>query len=220
MQEIGADELKFNRAEIARFLVQDNGDPISGDLVTLLEKETGGWPAALRLSATALAGLKDRRIEAAARVLPRREIYQYLATEVLQSLPQELYEFMLATSVFEIMTPELCNRLLGRNDSRQVLKTIEEQHLFITVLEGQEEIYRYHHLFREVLRSRLGENRAHLAKLAGRCYLEAGYPVRAVETLIEAGDFAAAPRLWNRSAAACCGKTAGKPCGAGCRVSR
>ena len=43
-----------------------------------------------------------------------------------------------------------------------------------------------------MLRSRLRENRAHLAKLAGRCYLEAGYPVRAVETLIEAGDFEAA----------------------------
>ncbi|MEW5785180.1 MAG: tetratricopeptide repeat protein [Bacillota bacterium] len=189
MLEVGQDDLQFNRGEIARFIVEEGNEPVSGEIITLLEAETGGWPAALRLSGFSLAGLKGRQKETAARSIPRREIYQYLAAEVLQSLPEDLYNFMVATSILDIITPAICNQYLERSDSRNILETIAAKNLFITVLEGQEEIFRYHHLFREVLQNRLGESRTALLIKAGRCYLQAGYPARAVEVLLQAGDY-------------------------------
>jgi DNA-binding SARP family transcriptional activator len=158
-----------------------------------LEEETGGWPAALRLAGISMAGVKARQRAAAGRSVPhRKEIYQYLATEVLNNLAEPLRQFILATSVLDILTPEICNLLLGGNDATQILESLDTQNLLSTYLEGEEEVYRYHHLFRKFLQSRLGERRNELVQKAGQCYLQFGYSARAVECFLTAGDYSQA----------------------------
>ncbi len=199
--ELELDELKFNRNEIAQMLVAESSEPVSGEFVTLLEEETDGWPAALRLAGASLEGLKARWRSAAGRALPqRKEIYRYLADEVMRMIPEVLQHFVLYTSVLDLITPQICDLLLGHSDSSRLLAELEKQNLFITAMEGCEEVYRYHHLFQEFLQSRLGEKHLPLLKKAGQSYLQAGYPARAVECLLKAGEYSLAVPAIEQSA--------------------
>jgi two-component SAPR family response regulator len=69
--------------------------------------------------------------------------------------------------VLETITPRMCDLLLERNDSRNILENLEKQQLFLTPLAGQSKAYRYHQLFRDFLLERLGPGKNHLLRKAG-----------------------------------------------------
>ena len=191
MDEINMEDLRFRADEIGGFLIAEKNEPVSSETINFLAEETGGWAAALRLAGITMVSVKARQKAAAGRMSShRKEIYHYLATEVLSNLPADLVDFVLATSVLDIMTPEICDLFLERSDSCEVLDTLESQNLFS--VSGEGEVYRYHHLFREFLLSRLGEKKNRLRQQAGLCYMQAGYPARAVECFISCADFAQA----------------------------
>ncbi|EEG78005.1 BTAD domain-containing putative transcriptional regulator [Dethiobacter alkaliphilus] len=188
MEEINLEDLRFRTDEISGFLLAENNEPVSGETISYLDEETGGWAAALRLAGLSINSVKVRQKASARRTNShRKEIYHYLASEVLQNLPQDLADFVQSTAVLDFMTPQICDLFLDRDDSYEVLDSLEEQNLFAVVGEG--DVYRYHHLFRDFLLSRLGEKKSNLLQKAGQCYLQAGYPVRAVECFLGAGDF-------------------------------
>ena len=157
VKEIGMEELRFNRDEIAGFLVTENSETISNETVDFLEEKTGGWPAALRLAGMAMSGGNSIKTGIKEMLPQRKEIYQYLAAEVLSDMPSYLSNFVLSTSVLDIMTPEICDLLLERTDSKNILEELELRNLFITSTEGEYRVYRYHPLFREFLQSQLRE---------------------------------------------------------------
>jgi LuxR family maltose regulon positive regulatory protein len=53
------------------------------------------------------------------------------------------------------MTGALCNQMTGRDDSQVILERLEQENLFLIPLDNERYWYRYHHLFADVLRSRL-----------------------------------------------------------------
>jgi DNA-binding SARP family transcriptional activator len=79
-----------------------------------------------------------------------RELRDYLARNVLDQLPSELRQFLVETSVLGRLSGSLCDRLLGRTDSREMLEDLERRRLFTQRL-AEDGTYRYH----EVLRSHL-----------------------------------------------------------------
>lgn len=68
--------------------------------------------------------------------LGTKEIYTYLAGEVLANQPETIRDFLIATSVLDELTPEYCDLLLERSDSLELLGYLEKQQLFLTVLEA------------------------------------------------------------------------------------
>ena len=110
-----------------------------------------------------------------------RDLYTYLATEVFNDLPEEVKSFLLATSVLEVLTPVFCDTFLGRSDAQRILEFLASRCLFTTALAGEEEAYRYHHLFRKFLLNKLGNDRFLWLRRAGECCREAGLPEAAVE---------------------------------------
>ena len=85
--------------------------------VETLWRHTEGWVAGLRLAA---AGLKDRAdVPAAVAEFSGRVpmVADLLADELLRRAPAELSEFLLRTSVADILDAELCDALSGRGDS-------------------------------------------------------------------------------------------------------
>lgn len=190
LETIDLAALCFRTEEIASFLTTEQQQPTSAEMVAFLEEETGGWPAALRLANFSLPQVKLRQQQWAKRPLAhRKDIYNYFAAEVLNNLPADLAEFMLATAVLDLITPEICDLFLERENSYLELEQLEAQNLFTTVLDAEGVIYRYHHLFRDFLQSRLGEKRNQLVRKAGQCYLQAGYPTHAVEYFLTAADY-------------------------------
>ncbi|NLZ93010.1 MAG: tetratricopeptide repeat protein [Firmicutes bacterium] len=189
LETLNLEALCFRTEEIASFLTTEQ-QPVSAEMVAFLEEETGGWPAVLRLANFSLPQVKHRQQQLSKRSLAhRKDIYHYFAAEVLNNLPADLVEFMLATAVLDLITPEICDLFLKRENSYVQLEQLEAQNLFTTVLDAEGVIYRYHHLFRDFLQSRLGEKRNQLVRKAGQCYLQAGYPTHAVEYFLAAADY-------------------------------
>ena len=89
-----------------------------------------------------------------------RHISDYLTDEVLTALVPSTREFLLRTSVLGRFTPELCDAVLGRDDSAGVLADLASSNMFLVALDAREEWYRYHHLFGEVLQLELGHEEA------------------------------------------------------------
>ena len=75
-------------------------------------------------------------------------------------------EFLLRTSVLDRLTGPLCDALTGRTDSQAMLERLERSNLLLVPLDDERRWYRYHRLFADLLRARLGvEDPAELAEL-------------------------------------------------------
>jgi ATP/maltotriose-dependent transcriptional regulator MalT len=68
-------------------------------------------------------------------------------------------EFLVASSIVDRMTGELCNALLGISHSQSLLERLERSQLFIQPLDSHGHWYRYHTLFLDFLRSVLRRGR-------------------------------------------------------------
>jgi LuxR family maltose regulon positive regulatory protein len=59
------------------------------------------------------------------------------------------------TCLLDRLCGPLCDAVCGREDSRAQLASLERSNLFLAALDDERHWYRYHHLFAEVLRTRL-----------------------------------------------------------------
>ena len=84
-----------------------------------------------------------------------------------------------------------------------MLELLDRSNLFVVPLDDSRQWYRYHHLFADVLRTHLVEERpdevADLHRRASRWYDAAGEPVAAVRHALAAGDAGAAADLVERA---------------------
>jgi LuxR family maltose regulon positive regulatory protein len=76
-------------------------------------------------------------------------------SEVLGRLSRERQRFLTRTSILDRLSGPLCDAVMGRSGSARTLESIERQNLLLVPLDRQREWYRYHHLFRDVLRTEL-----------------------------------------------------------------
>ena len=77
----------------------------------------------------------------------------YLADEVLAQQPAEIRDFLCQTSILDRLTAPLCDAITGRDDAQQVLVGLDQANLFIVRLDESRQWYRYHRLFRDLLRT-------------------------------------------------------------------
>ena len=93
------------------------------------------------------------------------------------------------TSVLDRFTPELCDAVLGREDSAAVLAELARSNMFLVALDAEESWYRYHHLFGELLRLELGREDARSLRRAAAAWCRAhGRIEAAIEYAAAAGD--------------------------------
>ncbi len=157
-----------------------------------LWRHTEGWVAGLRLAA---AGLKDRAdVSAAVAEFSGRApmVADLLADELLYRAPKELSEFLLRTSVADVLDAELCDALSGRGDSAEVLRQMEANLQFVMATGPGRDTWRYHPLLAEMLRSELQAHRPEQAqelhRLAAMILQPRGDIAGAARCLLAAGD--------------------------------
>ena len=133
-------------------------------------------------------------------------IVDYLAGEVLNRQSDSVRTFLLQTSILDRLTGSLCDTLLDRGDGQAMLEQLEQANLFVTPLDHERHWYRYHHLFADVLRSRLRQaSPARISELHRRAavwYEHAGYAHEAVQHLLAASAFEDMVRLIEHEAMA------------------
>jgi len=153
--ELRSSDLSFSANEISVLFNKKLKFGLSIDDVYALETKTEGWIAGLQLTALSMYGRED--ISEFIRNLKgdNRYIMDYLMEEVLKIQSDDIKEFLLQTSILEQMSAPLCNAVLNRNDSQQILEMLEENNMFVIPLDDERNWYRYHHLFADLLKQRL-----------------------------------------------------------------
>jgi LuxR family maltose regulon positive regulatory protein len=157
--EIRTAGLRFTPEETARFLTDVMQLDLSAQGISVLEERTEGWIAGLQLAALSVTGRADKEDFIAAFGGSQRYLVEYLMEEVVSRQPEEIRSFLLATSILERMCGDLCDALRGeRAGSAEILRRLEQTNLFLVALDDQGDWYRYHHLFREFLLTRLDKS--------------------------------------------------------------
>ncbi|MSP11758.1 MAG: tetratricopeptide repeat protein [Chloroflexi bacterium] len=149
---LSIDELAFTPGEIQLLSQQIYQIEIDQARAHTLGDASRGWITALHLLAQSdREGLRQGIIQGRS----AETIYSYLAEQVLSQQPIQIQQFLLDSSVLDRLSPHVCDSLLDRNDSTEILTLLEHQGLFITRLGSDETWYSYHPLFGDFLRNRL-----------------------------------------------------------------
>ncbi|CAG0998100.1 hypothetical protein ANRL2_03767, partial [Anaerolineae bacterium] len=161
LTELRAADLRFTPAEATEFLNRVMGLNLSDGDVAALESRTEGWIAGLQLAALSMQGYQDTASFIKSFTGSHRFVLDYLIEEVLGQQSEKIQAFLLRTSILERMCGSLCDAvLLDQSTSGQViLEQLEHANLFIVPLDNERRWYRYHHLFGDLLRQRLGQPR-------------------------------------------------------------
>jgi DNA-binding SARP family transcriptional activator len=149
---IDAERLRFRSWEAEELLRDVYREPLPPAEVAALARRLGGWVAGLHMFHLSTRGrsLPQRRAAVAA-VDGRAALSRaYLARTVLAELPADLHEFLVRTSVFDVVTAHRCDLLLGGRDSQQHLAALERLQAFTTSHDGGR-TYRYHEVMRACL---------------------------------------------------------------------
>ena len=161
LTEIRATDLRFASAEAAEFLNHVMGLNLSDGDIAALETRTEGWIAGLQLAALSMQGHQDSASFIKSFTGSHRFVLDYLIEEVLGQQSEKIQTFLLRTSILDRMCGSLCDAVLlaTSTSSQEILELLERANLFIVPLDNERRWYRYHHLFGDLLRQRLGQTR-------------------------------------------------------------
>ncbi len=197
--ELRAADLRFARDESAAFLREVMGLELAPEDLAALESRTEGWVAGLQLAALSMRGRDDVSGFIRAFAGDHRFVVDYLVEEVLQRQSDEVRDFLLATSVVDRLCAALGQALTGNREAGALLDTLERSNLFVTPLDDRRAWYRYHPLFADMLRARLGQQGpepvAELHARASRWFEAEGEVAEAVDHALAAGDIERSARL-------------------------
>src|SRR5262249_17856041 len=82
-------------------------------------------------------------------------VVDYLQEEFLLPASQRRLEFLKRASVLERISGELCDALLGRDGSANVLRDLARSNMLLAPLDRKDAWYRFHPLLRDMFRSEL-----------------------------------------------------------------
>jgi LuxR family maltose regulon positive regulatory protein len=194
LTELRADDLRFTPEEVAAFLNGVMGLSLRPEDVAALDARTEGWISGLHLAALSLQGCEDAHAFVEAFTGSHHYILDYLVEEVLSRQPQPVQRFLLQTSILDRLCAPLCDALTGERDGAEMLERLQRDNLFTVPLDDERHWYRYHHLFGDLLRKRLGQTTPpgrlpELHRRAGQWHAENGLLEQAVKHARAAGDF-------------------------------
>jgi LuxR family transcriptional regulator, maltose regulon positive regulatory protein len=176
--EVRTAGLRFTRDETEQFLNQVMRLELSAQGIAELGERTEGWVAGLQLVALSLLGRGDKEQVIASFTGSHRFLVEYLMEEVVNRQPEEVQSFLLSTSILERLCAPQCDAILnwgarGQGSTgdvkgavspaplhpgslaQEILEHLEHTNLFLVPLDDEQIWYRYHHLFRDFLETRL-----------------------------------------------------------------
>ena len=227
LNEIRAADLRFTEGETGDLLNSALGLGLSTHDIAALESRTEGWVAGLQMAALSLRGQSDPEAHdfVSAFTGDDRYVADYLLDQVLHRQAPYIQRFLMRTSILERLCGPLCDAVLASSlesqdmseetpfpNSQQALEYLERNGIFVIPLDNRRQWYRYHHLFADLLRSRLqaiseplsaaeGGKNTEIAELhlrASAWFEREGLVVEAMDHALAASDFERAANLIER----------------------
>jgi len=227
LNELRAPDLRFTPEEAAAFLNDVMGLGLSPENIADLDTRIEGWIAGLQMAAISMKARKQSQGAGSVSQFIKsltgshRFILDYLVEEVLELQPRSIQSFLLKTSILERLCAPLCDAVTGANGdlspekgdseapgslptqlspSQHILEHLEAANLFVIPLDDERHWYRYHHLFADLLCSRLEHQTGpqglqSLHTRASGWYEENGMVAKAVRHALAANDFDRVARL-------------------------
>jgi LuxR family maltose regulon positive regulatory protein len=204
LTEVRAADLRFTPDEASEYLGNVMGLDLEPEEIITLDCRTEGWITGLQLAAISLQGRKDTSALINSFSGTHRYVVDYLIEEVLDQQPEATREFLLQTSILAQLTGSLCDAVTSKMNSQHTLESLEKSNLFIIPLDNDRHWYRYHHLFADLLGTRLqrqetaGSKDVAVEELhisASKWYEENGMDVEAFHHAALANDYDRAERL-------------------------
>lgn len=184
LTEIGFKELCFTIEEVEAFYKKKNlllnGSKLYQDVLNITE----GWIAGIQLASLSIAadeldvGRFDGTHPFAA---------EFLMTEIFETLSPATQDFLLQTSVLNMLEPKVCNLLTNRTESYDVLTWLVEKGVFTSRIASNQPVFRYHQLFADALQTEM-RKKYHKEQVTA-LYMKAG------TLLCEKGDYISAIEL-------------------------
>lgn len=190
--EIGPADLAFDELEVVALLEQLATVVDAADVTTLVER-TEGWPVAVYLAALA----HNTRTRSSSPPISEfggdhRFLVDYLNEEMLTATDAEEASFLLEASCFERVTGALCDEVLERTGSAQLLEAARRRNLLVVPLDDRCEWYRFHHLMTEFLQTEMARRdparKREIHRRASEWYHAVGDADGAISHAVRSGD--------------------------------
>lgn len=193
LTELRTTDLCFTPEETAVFFNQMMDLGLSNRDIAVLESRTEGWIAGLQLAALSMQGNKEIKVFIKDFAGDDRHIVDYLTEEVLNRQPEPIRNFLLQTSILNRLSDQLCDFVTDQKGSQKILNELDKANLFIVPLDNKRGWFRYHHLFKDLLRQRLDQTQgdlvADLNHRASTWHKQNGLEDEAVNHALAAKDF-------------------------------
>lgn len=181
---IDAQELKFSDDEIASTLGEE-ADPAT---IKTLQAKVEGWPFAVQMTRV-LAQSSNLKSAVSSICGHQGHVAEYLTVQVVQTLSEELRDFIFRTAPFERFSVELADHVCDHQNSYDLLIKLNMFGSFVIPLDDERKWFRYHHLFAECA--------GQMSKQSGQVDLEASHR-RAINWFEGKGSIAEAVQYANR----------------------
>jgi LuxR family maltose regulon positive regulatory protein len=150
--ELRQDALALDDRETAELVRRVADIDLDDDQIAKLGARVEGWAAGVQLAALSLRSADDAAAFIDTFAGDDRAVADYLTDEILSRLPPEHHRFLLRTSVLDRLTAPLCNAVTGDSDGQRMLDLLDRQSMFLVPLDSRRGWFRYHALFRDLLR--------------------------------------------------------------------
>jgi LuxR family maltose regulon positive regulatory protein len=191
VRELGVNDLRLDEQQAGLLFRGAGVETGNVDMADLTER-TEGWPSGLYLAALSLRNGSPGTTPAQAFADDDRFISDFLRLEVLSRLPEVEARFLKHTSVLDKFSGPLCDAALDTTDSAKQLDSLKRSNYFVVPLDNRSEWFRYHHLFRKLLRNELDRTEpdaaADIINRAAAWCLKNNLPEAAVTYAHAAGD--------------------------------
>jgi LuxR family maltose regulon positive regulatory protein len=129
------EELAFTLEETREFLNKVRKLSLPAPLVKKIHQITEGWAGGLILLCEGLARLpEDARAVYLSESLPEQfkgEVFRYFGEQIFASLPQATQDFLIQSTILEVVDPDFIMDFLGVEQAQEILDDLARRNLFI-----------------------------------------------------------------------------------------
>lgn len=194
-----SEELAFTLEETGKFVRGLRKCRCSPDLLRQIHRFTEGWIGGLVLLCDYLEQVPENSREEDLEDLSKKfkgEIFQYFGDKIFSSLSLQGQEFLITSSIFDIVEPGFIRDFMGVEKAQEILEDLAQRNLFIQSIYDRRRgwQFRYHQLFRDFLRSKFEtllrpEQQAAAFLKAGSLFEERGELEDALRHYLQAGTY-------------------------------
>jgi LuxR family maltose regulon positive regulatory protein len=199
LSEVSASDLAFDAAAIRSLASAAESLDLSPRDVQDVLVRTEGWPTGVRLATMYLARA-GQEPSLGGFGGTDRSVAEFLVAEVLERQDPEMRDFLMRTSIVDVISGSLADAIVPRGDGRARLEVLEHGNQFVVCVDRQQTLYRYHPLLRDLLQYSLqrdipgGSEQAHRA--AATWYRGHGDPLEALHHAVAAADWSLAASVF------------------------